>query len=200
MNEEPVSKPTEPENISSAQPESAQPESAQPQTPKKDPLAGCRSTLISVFAFSLINVVLAAVGASVYFLFSASIPYVLACIGRGTMDEGSPGLGVAVIVVAIVLCLFYLLCWFFSKNGIGGIVAALIFFLLDTAALALLALSNDGGAADMILDAIFHIWVLFSLITGLFAAAKARREAKALARAAAPWGDGRNMQGTDREL
>ncbi len=138
-----------------------------------------RHNILLVIAFTLINCVLYAVGSSSYFLFSAAIPYYLVIDGlyfTGKMPaewydvEFQPDpdsylymcLAIAVVIVA-----FYALTWFLSKkHGYGWLVAALLLFVADTFVLFYFT----GFTEDMILDFVFHIWVLVSLTSGIIAA------------------------------
>ncbi len=142
---------------------------------------GGRSNLLLVVAFTLINVIMAATGGDSYFLFSAIVPYYIALNGAfaaGAMSEEyyteiglikpdtvDTGLLIGFIAIAVVILGLYLLCWFFSKKRSGWLMAALVLFTLDTAFLFI----NYGIALDMILDILFHGWVLYSLIAAIFA-------------------------------
>ena len=142
---------------------------------------GGRSNLLLVVAFTLINVIMAALGGDSYFLFSAIIPYYIALNGAfaaGAMSEEyyaefgllkpesvDAGLLLGFIAIAVVILALYLLCWFLSKKRSGWLMAALVLFTLDTAFLFI----NYGFALDMLLDILFHGWVLYSLISAIFA-------------------------------
>ena len=70
--------------------------------------------------------------------------------------------------IVSVLCIAALaLCWFFSrKQKIGGLIAALVLFIIDTALLVLLALDFEM-LADSIMDLVFHGWVVLELCQAL---------------------------------
>lgn len=144
--------------------------------PRQDRFAVCRSNLIAVFGFSLINVLLAAAGANMYFLFSATLPYYLAIIGHELIGESAAAAGVVIIAVAVVICLLYLLAWWRSKKKPGWIIAALVFFVIDTIVLLLgMAVIGPG---NLIFDILFHVLVLYYLISGIVAWAKAGKAPK----------------------
>ena len=71
------------------------------------------------------------------------------------------------VAIAIVIVGLYALMWFLSKkHGYGWLVAALLLFVADTFAMFYFT----GFTADMILDFVFHVWVLVSLCSGIIAA------------------------------
>lgn len=134
--------------------------------------------LLIVAIFTLINVVLLIAQSNTYFLFSASIPYALVDFamffcGRYP-EEVYYGMAdvvfldntffVIAVVLAALIILLYFLSWLFAKkNKIGWMIFALVFFALDTVAM----LAYYGINADMIVDIVFHAWVLISLATGI---------------------------------
>lgn len=127
----------------------------------EEKVSSARNNLLLMIVLSAVNLVLLAVGANVMLLFSATIPYLLASVA---MELGALGAGV---VLALILLALYLVCWGLSKRHYGWMVAALVMFLLDTVAMALLYLSmrEFGG----IMDVIFHIWVMYYLVMGVIA-------------------------------
>lgn len=140
-----------------------------------------RSNLLLVVLFTVINVLLPVTQSNTYFLFSAFIPFILMDYGMFYCgmypDEvygGVPELyvlfdGSVFAVVAVICALIvavYLLCWIFSKkHKIGWLIAALVFFALDTVGMFLFY----GVSLDAILDIIFHVWVLYYLANGIAA-------------------------------
>ena len=147
---------------------------------------GARNNIMLVLAFTLVNSVLLFIGSDSYFLFSAAIPYYMTMFGllyTGRMPaeyyEGVEGfvpdpdvvlyiyLAIAVAILAV-----YLLTWYLSKkHGYGWLVAALVLFVADTAAMFYLTDFSE----DMILDVVFHGWVIISLTSGIFAALKLKK-------------------------
>lgn len=150
--------------------------------------AVARSNLLLVILFTLINVALAIGGGNYYLLFSASIPYGIAGFTAAwarspeqiDMEPASNPTMVLVIgaVIAVLLLVPYLLCWIFSKKHYGWIIAALVLFSLDT--LWLLMNFNIG----LLLDILFHGYVLFYLIMGTRNGILAKRAGQAEAAAA----------------
>ncbi len=139
-----------------------------------------RHNILLVIAFTVINCVLCAAGSGSYFLFSAAIPYYLVTDGlywTGKMpaewygadfqpDPDNSYLYICLAVSVAVLA-FFALSWFLSKkHGYGWLVAALLLFAADTFAMFYFF----GFSADMIMDFVFHAWVLVSLVSGIIAA------------------------------
>lgn len=139
-----------------------------------------RHNILLVVAFTLVNSVLLFAGGDSYFLFSAAIPYYMTLFGllytgrmpaewyEGVEFQPDPDVVLYIyLAIAVVIVAFYALCWFLSKkHGYGWLVAALLFFVADTFAMFYFT----GFTADMILDFVFHVWVLVSLCSGIIAA------------------------------
>lgn len=139
---------------------------------------GARHNLLLVVIFTLINIVLLLTQSNRYFLFSATIPYFLADLGMALCGKypaeyyvgmedmvilNNSFLAVMLVIAAVIL-LLYLLSWILSKKPrVGWMIFALVFFALDTLAMLWLM----GISADMIIDILFHIWVLVSLTSGI---------------------------------
>ena len=140
-----------------------------------------RHNILLVIVFTLINSVLLFAGGSSYFLFSAAIPYYMTLFGllyTGRMPaEWYEGVESFVpdpdsvlyiyVAIAVVIVALYALMWFLSKkHGYGWLIAALLLFVADTFAM----FYYTGFSADMIMDFVFHVWVLVSLTSGIIAA------------------------------
>ncbi len=137
--------------------------------------------LYLLVVFTAINIVLLLINSDRYFLFSASLPYYIVVNAMylcGKMPDDyydfehyeydfyDESIFTITIIVAVAITLLYLLCAIFSvKQRVGWIVAATIFFVIDTVAM----FSIYGISADMILDILFHAWVLYYLIAGIIA-------------------------------
>ena len=138
-------------------------------------VAGSRSSLLMVLIFTVVNLVMLLLDSGSYFLFSASVPYYLTAFGIGMdMGMGAAGIGTFTMVglgVSAVALVWYLLCWLLSKKRPGWLVAALVAFVLDTAALVLICLAFDM-LTDSIMDLVFHAWVVWVLIQGIAAGKK----------------------------
>ncbi len=138
-----------------------------------------RKNLLLVVVFSAINVMFLVLDSFSYFLFSASFPYMLVDLGKylcgmypaeyyvGDLEAAfflPPSVYYVLLSMAAVIIVLYLLCFLFSKNGkVGWLIFALVFFGLDT--VGMFVYFQIG--ADMVLDVLFHIWVLVLLCIGI---------------------------------
>lgn len=147
-----------------------------------------RANLLIAVVFTLINCVLIFVGGSTYFLFSCSFPYAMAFEGafwtwRGLSPEEYAELGwtqadmlpdaflYIMLAIAAVAVGLYVLCWFLSKKRVGWMIAAASLFVVDTMFLIL----YYDVQIDLLLDYLFHAWVLFILIRGIISFYRAKQ-------------------------
>lgn len=150
----------------------------------KNKYNSARYNLLAVVIFTAINIIMAAFGTGGYFLFSATIPYVITITGLvlcGMMPEefyeGLDGMYflnesffyITLAISALILVL-YLLCFFFSKKRTLWVKIALGMFIIDSAFMLL----YYGIALDMLFDVLFHVWVIWILVSGLKAEKKLR--------------------------
>jgi hypothetical protein len=126
-----------------------------------------RANLLAVLGFSAANTLLMAFGSNMYLLFSAWIPLYLTALGKAASAEPQVAFLFPILVAAsMILLLPYLFCWIFSKKKVGWMVGALVYFSMDTLLLILLCVMS-GDFLSMILDLLFHAWVLYYLIIGV---------------------------------
>lgn len=147
-----------------------------------------RHNILLILVFTLINVVLLVTNSDKYFLFSAYVPYMLADLGMlltGSYpkeyymelemygyDFFEKGFLWAMLAAGAVVLIVYLLCWIFAKkNRMGWMIAALVLFCFDT----ILFVYMLGFSMDLILDYVFHGWVIISLATGISAGSKLKK-------------------------
>ena len=69
------------------------------------------------------------------------------------------------VAIGIALLVPCLLCWLFSKKKMGWMIAALVYFVFDTAFLLLFALLL--GMLTSIIDIVFHAWIIYYMIVGV---------------------------------
>lgn len=136
-----------------------------------------RHNLLLIVIFSLINIILLVTNSGTYFLFSAFIPYMFVDYGmyfcglypaeyyEPHTEFFDTSFMIVCCIIAAVVLLLYLLCWIFSKKPrVGWVIAALVFFVMDTIVM-LLAVAN---LAENIIDILFHAYVIFSLSRGIY--------------------------------
>ena len=142
----------------------ANPPAAVPTTPRqltRMKYNRCRANLLAVILFSVINLFTTSLSVF-YFPFSATIPNLPMDIVLTESPDAPFSSLVVPLIVGIILTVPYLLCWIFSKNRPGWMIAALVFFAFDCLAWVL---AYDLVSA--IIDILFHAWVMFYLITGV---------------------------------
>ncbi len=124
--------------------------------------ASARGNLLLMLVLTVINIILFVCGSYTMLLFSATIPYYLVIFG--IVSENVTFLTVCAFFAAVTIIL-YLLCWIFSKKHYGWLIGALVMFIIDTIAMALMYVGI--GEISGILDVLIHIWVLYYLISGV---------------------------------
>ena len=149
---------------------------------------GSRINLLLVVLFTVINMILLVSGSNSYYLFSASIPYTITDLARYLCGLYPPeayaeagiyapqfsdiSLFYIALAISIVVIGLYLLSFFLSKKQkVGWLIFALVFFVLDTAWLILYI----GDILSILMDLLFHVWVIFSLSMGIYAYFKLRK-------------------------
>lgn len=140
-----------------------------------------RSNLLLVVMFTVVNIILLITKSDTYFLFSASIPYLLVAMGMlfcGMYPEeyyleeflDPPFLPQSAFSVflflALIITALYLVSWIFSKNNrVGWLIVSLTLFSLDTVGMIVFI----GIDFTNIIDIIFHAWIIISLSVGIHA-------------------------------
>jgi len=133
-----------------------------------------RSALLTVVAFTTINLFLELFEAGIYFLYSAFFPQIVYLVlGYG---YNLFGLGV---VLALAITSIYLVCWALSGRRRVFILVAMILFALDTLGrivfVVLFVVLESDIDIWMAVEFVFCVWILISLIGGTIAWAKLRR-------------------------
>ena len=165
-----------------------------------------RMNLLLVIAFTAINILLLVTQSGTYFLFSASVPYLLTDLGmlfcgmyppevyQGELAGFEPfpaPVFYVLLAISIVLILIYLVAFLLSKKRAGWLIFALVFFALDTVAMFL----YFGISLDIIIDIAFHIWVIVIFVQGI----QAHGKLKELQNAPAPAAPTANEAETEAE-
>ena len=146
---------------------------------KRNQYAVARGNLLLIVIFTLVNVVLCLLGTDMYFLFSAIVPYFIALVGAEwcglypqeyyaemgitEADLWPTGFIAVFAAISIVIIALYFVCWLLSKKHVAFMIAALVLFVIDSIAMFVLFVPG----VDMIVDYIFHAWVLISLTIGI---------------------------------
>lgn len=70
------------------------------------------------------------------------------------------------LIVSVIITLVFLLTWVLSKNGkVAWLITATVLFLID----GLVMLFIVGISIDLLAGAIFHVWIIYSLIAAIIA-------------------------------
>jgi len=133
-----------------------------PRDMVKAKFESARSNLLLMIILTAVNIVILLTGSDSMLLFSATMPYLLVVVG--TVSQIRIMLIISVCFAAAIL-LIYLLCWGMSKRHHGWMIAALVFFAVDTVAMALMYVSAEEFSG--VLDVLMHAWILYYLISGI---------------------------------
>ena len=133
-----------------------------------------RLNLLIAVILSLVNVVALLLGTSWEFPFSASMPQIIIILSDG-LSQGLELASVYLIgiIFALLLIGFYFGMYLLSKKSIVGMIVATILFCIDTLFVAFSALAF--GATDLIINVLFHAWVLYYLFSSLRAYNKLKK-------------------------
>ena len=145
-----------------------------------------RISLLTAIIFTAVNLILLILQSNMYFLFSATIPYLIVDMGMymtgmyppeyyaefGVIEFYDQSVFWFMLSVAVMIILLYVLCWLLSKKyRKGWLITALVFFVLDTVVLV----GIYGITSDLIFDLMFHTWLIVDLSRGVHACAKLKK-------------------------
>lgn len=137
-----------------------------------------RHSLLLIIIFTIINLVMILADSGTYFLFSASVPYYVTLLLKAIENGFSDGAWVngpatiAALVFSFIVLTLYFLCWLLSDKHRGWLTAALVMFVVDTAAMLVFTMLLYDNPMSNVVDLIFHVWA----IVELFQAARARKK------------------------
>lgn len=137
-----------------------------------------RRNVLVVMAFTVINIILMVLNSNMYFLFSATMPQVFYMFGALFSEQSNSSIFLIIgIVLAIVVIGFYALGFFLSKKNFNWMTFLAIFFALDIVFLAFYIYICGGMLviADFLLDILFHIFIMISLVSGVLNASKLKK-------------------------
>lgn len=145
-------------------------------SPTRAKYNSARLALLIIVIFTALNFLAAFVES--YFLFSAYIPLLLIQVGYFLYAESGLVLFyVVTLVPAAALTVLYFLSWLFSKKKTGWMIAALIFFAIDTVTLLVDFVSWAAiGDFSFAIDLIIHIYILIALAVGVKHGADLKKE------------------------
>ena len=117
-----------------------------------------RSNLLIAILFTILNIALIFLETDTMFLFSATIPYYFAL--AGWYFESIIELVIGIVMIAVLLVF-----WIISKKHRIGLIISFIYFIIDT--IFMLWLYDFQFDASMIIDLLFHVWIMFYLVSGI---------------------------------
>ena len=124
-----------------------------------------RKNLLAVVIFSVVNILLLMFDTGMIFLFSVALPTLIFQIGQMiSMEAGDSIFLIVASVISFAIIALYGLCYILSKKYKGFICAALVLFSFDT--LFLISTITLGFEPSVIMDIVFHIWIMYYLIVG----------------------------------
>lgn len=125
-----------------------------------------RNNFLGVLIFTLINVIMVAIGSDHYFLFSATLPYSAAAYGAAFSFELGEQIYLYVgIGLAVCLLAPYILFWACSKKNHKWMIAALVYFIIDC--IFLILLIDFSNIAAYLFDILFHAGIIYYLVIGI---------------------------------
>ncbi|MBQ8175029.1 MAG: hypothetical protein IJ009_06470 [Clostridia bacterium] len=126
-----------------------------------------RYSLFLLVALTVVNCALAFTESSVYFLFSATIPYftLLFCTVLGAFAE-MPLFFIGGAIIAVAFLVGLVLLGVYAKKHKWCFLVAGIVMAVDTAVLIALILAEI--VTDSLFDILFHAWILFDLFRAYF--------------------------------
>lgn len=126
--------------------------------------AGARHNLLILLAFTVINIILLLADGDTYFLFTGYAPYYLFARGYYLGETVNMVLSIAILALLLV-------CWLQAKKdvrwlyvGVGLVIADTLFLLVEL-----------GFDVDMIVDYVFHAYIIFSTARGILAHMKLKK-------------------------
>ena len=143
-----------------------------------------RTNLLLVVILTVINILFLVSQSDTYFVFSAYIPYALISVGMVLcgmypseyygqeyleMEFLGPSVFMIFAIIAVIFVALYFISWIFSKNNKGGwLIFALVIFAIDTGGM----FAFVGFELSGLIDIVFHVWVIISLVSGIKACSK----------------------------
>ncbi len=118
-----------------------------------------QGSLLSVALLTLVNIALVAFGASLYFPFSATCPFLLAAVMKANE------VALILFLIPLLMAATYLLFRVLSNRSYKWMYVAFGFLVIDS--LVCVWWSCVSGFADNIIDLLFHVWIMWSLCSGV---------------------------------
>jgi len=129
-----------------------------------------RGNLILMAVFTIVNILAYWFEFRFMLPFSAFLPFTIFDFGYYfSMELNDPALFTIGIALASFIILVYFLGYFLSNKKPGWLTFMLIMYVFDTVVMIYLFTMIFVFNGSMILDILFHVWVLYYLINGVIA-------------------------------
>ena len=136
-------------------------------------IQSARGNLILMVVFTIANIISYWFEFGFMLPFSAFLPFTIFDFGYYfSIELSDPSLFISGIAIASVIILIYILGYFLSKKKPGWLTVMLGLYIFDTVVMIYLFTGVFIFNGSMILDILFHIWVLYYLINGVIAVNK----------------------------
>lgn len=135
----------------------------------KDRLQTARASLFLLVILTVVNCALIFFESDLYFLFSATIPYLAIVFGTvlGAFAENALFMILGVALGVILLAAYAALA-FFAKRYRPCLMIAAVLMIVDTVVLLLCSFGENAILSGGIFDILFHVWVLYDLFRAFF--------------------------------
>ena len=135
----------------------------------KDRMQTARASLFLLVILTVVNCALVFFESDLYFLFSATIPYLAIVFGTVLGTLGNNALFMALgITLGVVLLAAYGVLAFFAKRYRPCLIIAAVLMVIDTVVLLLCSFGENAILSGGIFDLLFHAWVLYDLFRAFF--------------------------------
>lgn len=136
-------------------------------------IQSARGNLILMVVFTIANIISYWFEFGFMLPFSAFLPFTIFDFGYYfSIELNDPSLFITGIALASFIILIYVLGYFLSKKKPGWLTSMLAMYIFDTVVMIYLFTGVFVFNGSMILDILFHIWVLYYLINGVIAVNK----------------------------
>jgi len=137
---------------------------------------GARSMLLIMTAFTIVNIVAYWFELNFMLPFSAFLPFTIFDFAYFfSIEWADPNLLIYGIIFASLIILFYFLGFILSKKQPAWLTMMFAMYIVDTLIMVYLFTAVFYFNTTMILDILFHIWVLYYLIMGVRAVKKLKQ-------------------------
>lgn len=156
-----------------------------PRLKEETRFRSCRVSILILFIFTIVNIILILSDSGIYFLFTAMFPYWITTLPFYITEQ--PGILVCAVfaLIGAVLTVPYLLAFLFSNKHPGWFIFSAIYFAIDCLILIFFFVTDmmADGMEEYLLDLLrsylfdilFHVYVMVELLLGIKSASKLKK-------------------------